>query len=141
MRVTILAILAAVHIGCTKSSAGTEVHFYGSYTNAMSGEIHYDFDVLNYKRGLFLGICPTTKQLQWSYLYTLAGNGSTYTSHQLTVQDDIASVGQASKVYLKVVAGTVVIDHSAHTMSIDIQVEQAGVTNQFIGNGTYLFHE
>jgi hypothetical protein len=140
MRVSILTILAIVFISCTKACAGTEVHFYGAYTNKADSVIYHDYDLLNYKRGLFLGICPTTKQLQWAYWFRLAGERSTYSPNQFTVQDDISSVG-TTKVYLKVVSGSVVLDRSSQTMTVDIQVEQAGSTNQFIGNGTYSFHK
>jgi hypothetical protein len=140
MRVAIFTILVVAFIGCSKALAGTELHAYGAYTNSANSEVYFDYDLLNYKRGLFLGICPTTRQLQWSYWFRLEGAGPEYNFRQMTVQDGIASVG-TSRVYLSVVAGKVVIDHDGTAMTIDIQVEQAGVTNQFVGNGTYTIQQ
>jgi hypothetical protein len=140
MRVAIFTILLVAFIGYSKALAGTEVHSYGAYTNSANSEVYFDYKLLNYKRGLFLGICPTTKQLQWGYWFRLEGSGPEYSFRQMTVQDDIASIG-TNEVYLSVVAGKIVIDHDNDTMKIDIQVEQAGVTNQFVGNGTYTIQQ
>jgi hypothetical protein len=100
-------------------------------------EKHYECELRNFKRKLFLGIFPTTKQAQWSYHFDLVGEGPTYSLDQLRVDDSFA----LTNVSLKVVSGHLTIDHSGHTVAIDIRVEQAGITNQFIGNGTYSFQE
>lgn len=141
MRVAAFIVLLAAFIGCTKARAGTEVHSFDCHAKTPGGETHYEFDLLHYKRGLFLGICPTTKQLQWDYWFDLIGEGPAFSFHQMRVRSEFASAGQPDKVFLSVVAGNIVIDRNAHKLKIDIQLERAGVTNQFAGNGTYSFRE
>jgi len=141
MRVALFIILAMLVSGCRQSPPDTTVDFWISYTNTPSSGKHYDFELRNFKHGLFLGICPTTKQLQWSYHFDLAGESATYDLNQLKVDDSVAGDAQLTKVYLKVISGHVTIDRSGHTVTIDIQIQKDGVTNNFVGNGTYPFHE
>ena len=103
MRIILCTILAVIGLGCTTVGAGTTVDLWGSYTNKLGGEKHYDFDLRNFKTGLFLRICPTTKQLQWSYHFDLAGEGPKYSVGQLTVDDSVAYNVNLTNVYLKVV--------------------------------------
>ena len=133
-----VAILAIAITCCTKGLVSTEAHLYGHYTNMVTAEAHYDIDLLNYKRS-FLDLSHDKKQPRWGYLFDLVGQGPHYSWHHLSVLDDIASARKSSITFLHVASGDVTIDPDSHTMTIDIQVEQAGVTNQFIGNGRYEF--
>jgi hypothetical protein len=141
MRIILSAILAITALGCNPVCAGTTVDLWGSYTNKLSGEKHYDFDLRNFKVGLFLGICPTTKQLQWSYHFDLAGQGPKYGADQLKVDDNVAYNLNLTNVYLKVVSGSVTIDRGFHTLTIDLRVEKDGATNSFVGNGAYAYRD
>ena len=141
MRLLIIAILAIVILGHTTAFAGTTVDMWGSDTNAQGVQTDCAFELRNFKRGLFFGICPTTKQLQWSYHFELSGKGPQYGVRMVKVDDSLAFDQQLTKVYLKVVSGSVTVDHNAQRVEVDIQVDQAGVTNQFVGNGTYSFHQ
>jgi hypothetical protein len=75
------------------------------------------------------------------YHFDLAGERPTYNLDQLRVDDSIAGDAQLAKVYLKVASGHVMIDRTGHIVTIDIQIQKDGITNDFIGNGTYPFHE
>jgi hypothetical protein len=131
MRVALFITLVMFVSGCTQSSSDTTADMWSSYTDAPSGEKHCMFDLRYFKKGLLLGICPTTRQLQWSYHFDLVGDGPKYRPEQLKVTD-------TSDENVKVVSGQVLIDHN--TAMIDIQIEQAGTTNEFLANGTYLLH-
>ena len=140
--IVLFIILAMFTLGCTRAWAdSTTVDLWISYTNTPSSEKHYEFDLRDFKREFFLGICPTTKQLQWSYHFDLAGEGPSYELKQLKVDDNVAGDAELAKVYMKVVSGHVMTDRSGHTVTIDIEIKKDGITNEFIGNGTYSFHE
>ncbi|HEY3932847.1 MAG TPA: hypothetical protein VGM58_10830 [Verrucomicrobiae bacterium] len=141
MRVALFIVLAMFVNGCAQSSSDTTVDLWISYTSAPSSEKNYDFELRNFKREFILGICPSTKQLQWSYQFDLAGERPTYNLDQLRVDDSVAGDAQLTKVYLKVTSGHVMMDRIGHTVTIDIQIQKDGITNDFIGNGTYPFHE
>jgi hypothetical protein len=140
-RLLTIATLSIVILGHTTAFAGTTVDMWGSDTNEQGIQRDCAFELRNFKRGLFLGICPTTKQLQWSYHFELSGEGPQYDVRTVSVDDSLAFDQQLTKVYLKVVSGHVLVDRKAQSVEIDIQIEQAGVTNQFVGNGAYSFHQ
>jgi hypothetical protein len=141
MRRLIIATLTIAISGHATAFAGTTVDMWGSDTNAQGIQTDCAFELRNFKGGLFLGICPTTKQLQWSYHFELSGEGPQYGVRTVRVDDSLAFDQQLTKAYLKVVSGHIAVDQNAQSVEIDIQVEQAGATNQFVGNGTYSFHQ
>ena len=42
---------------------------------------------------------------------------------------------------LKVVSGQIKTDLKSNAVTIQIEVEEAGIANKFIGNGTYAIHK
>jgi hypothetical protein len=111
--------------------AGTELDFWHSYGHAPGSQTHYAFHLAEYKRGLFFGSCGlSTKSLQWSFNFDLAGDGPVYPAPQLSLSDDN---GKA----VRVISGQVVTDAKRGTATIAIEIESAGATNKFVGNGEY----
>ena len=115
--------------------AGTTLDFWHSYVHAQTGQTHHGFHLAKYKRGLFWGSCgPSTKSLQWSFNFDLAGGGPIYSSEQLSVSDDDGK-------QVHVISGQITTDLKRSTAKIAIVIESAGITNKFIGNGEYRIHE
>ncbi len=134
MRTVTICLGLALMLFGAKAQAGTTLDFWHSYVPAEKRETHYGFHLTCYKRGLFFGSCgPSTKSLQWAFTFDLAGQGPVYPARQVSVSDDNSQP-------LRVVSGQVVIDEKRHTATIDLEVESAGRTNKFIGNGTYRIH-
>jgi hypothetical protein len=113
----------------------TTLDFWHSYRHAQAGETHYAFHLSQFKRGLFWGSCgPSTKSLQWSFNFDLAGEGPDYSAARVSVSDDN---GQA----VKIISGQVITDMKRMTAKIDIEFESGGHTNKFPGNGDYRIHK
>jgi hypothetical protein len=80
---------------------------------------------------LFWDSCgPSTKSLQWAYTFNLAGNGTNYSSEQIALTDDNGKS-------IKIISGQITTDAKCKKATVDIDIEQAGTTNKFIGNGEY----
>ena len=122
---TLLFCLVAV------ANAGTRVSLWHSYTNQPSGQVHFGFDLKNYKRGLFFGSCgPSTYSLQWEYGFDLKGKGPQFGNQDIALKDsDFRTVALDS--------GNIVVDEKKSTVQIAIKVTTNGVAQDFIGNGTY----
>jgi hypothetical protein len=124
-------ILAAFLCAASMAKAGTVLDFWHSYVPPQTGVKHYSFHVTNYKRGIFFGSCGlSTKSQQWAFSVDLAGDGPAYDSDRVDLSDDSAKS-------LKVVSGQISIDAAQTVATIELTVEQAGVTNKFVGNGKY----
>ena len=131
MRIVRIALWVVFLLIARSSIAGTTLDFWHSYVHAQSHQTHYSFHIAQYKRGLFWGSCgPSTKSLQWSFNVDLAGEGPVFPSAQLTVSDDNGKS-------VHVVSGQVVTDLKRLKARIEIEIESAGNTNKFIGNGEY----
>jgi hypothetical protein len=131
MRVARMTFAVALLLIGTSAYAGTRLDFWHSYVHAGDHQMHYSFHLTQYKRGLFWGSCgPSTKSLQWSFTFDLAGDGPVYSSEQITVSDDNGKPA-------RIVSGQVVRDPKRDQASIAIELERAGITNKFIGNGKY----
>jgi hypothetical protein len=110
--------------------AGTRVSLWHSYTN-QSHEVHFAFDLKNYKRGLFFGSCgPSTYSLQWEYGFDLKGKGPEFTNNVIELKD-----GNLQPVNLD--SGKIAVDERKQTIHISIKVSTNGAPQDFIGNGTY----
>jgi hypothetical protein len=84
---------------------------------------------------LFWGSCgPSTKSIQWSFNFDLAGLGPIYSQRQFTVSDDDGKT-------LNVVSGQVVTDLQRMTAKVDLEIASSGRTNKFVGNGDYRIHK
>lgn len=135
MRIAKFWIAVAVALVVANVPAATTLDFWHSYVHAQTHENHYGFHLKQYKRGLFWGSCgPSTTSLQWSFTFDLAGDGPVYSNRQFTVSDDN---GKA----LHIVSGRKVTDMKRPVAKIDIEIETAGRTNKFIGNGEYRIHK
>ena len=111
--------------------AATTLDFWHSYVHAKTAQKHYGFHLSKYKRGLFVGPCGfSTHSLRWRYGFDLAGEGPIYDANKLVLSDDNYKP-------LHVVSGQIVTDLKRGTAKINLEIEQAGSTNQFIGNGEY----
>jgi len=105
--------------------------FWHSYVPPQTGRTNYSFDLTDYKRGLFWGSCgPSTKSLQWLTHSNLAGDGTNYSSEQISLADDNGKP-------VKIISGQIITDAKHGKATINIEIEQAGTTNKFIGNGEY----
>ncbi len=114
--------------------AGTELTFWHSYVQAPTGVLHYSFNLGSYKRGLFFGPCAwSTRSQRWSFSFDLAGDAVTYTPERVTLRSD------EFRTYM-VTDGTVTIDPKHEKAVIALQVDEAGVSTAFVGNGTYRIH-
>jgi hypothetical protein len=114
--------------------AGTTLDFWHSYVHAQTQERHYSFHLTQCKRGLFWGSCgPSTKSLQWSFTFDLAGDGPVYDAKRISISDDN---GKA----LHVISGQVTTTAKQSIAKIALQVENEGRTNTFIGNGDHPIH-
>jgi hypothetical protein len=123
--------LAVIFLASASAFAGTELSFWHSYVHAQTSETHHAFRLADFKRGLFWGSCgPSTKSLRWSFNFNLAGDGPVYPGRQIILSDDNAQT-------LRVVSGQVVTDAKRGTATIAIEIESAGATNKFVGNGEY----
>ena len=128
--IAILVLLAANSL-----LAGTTLDFWHSYVHAKSQERHYSFHLAQCKRGLFWGSCgPSTKSLQWSFTFDLAGDGPIYDAKSISLSDDN---GKA----LRVASGQVTTSAKRSIAKIALTVENEGHTNTFVGNGEYRIHE
>jgi hypothetical protein len=129
--VRIITILTVMTFGSGRVFAGTALDFWHSYTHAQTHETHYAFHLSSFKRGLFWGSCgPSTRSVQWSYNFDLTGEGPVYKQNQLSASDDDGKK-------IGVVSGLIKTDLKSNTVTIDVEVEQAGTTNKFVGNGVY----
>jgi len=131
MRHIFAVIFSGVLFATAPVRAGTVLDFWHDYTPPQTDEKHHGFHLANYKRGLFFGSCGiSTRSLQWGFTCDLAGDGPVYEAGKLTLTgEDLKPI--------KIVAGRITIDGKQTTAVITLEVEQAGRTNQFIGNGTY----
>src|SRR5580765_4843427 len=69
--------------------AGTTLDSWHSYVHAQTRERHYGFHLAQCKRGIFWGSCgPSTKSLQWSFTFDLAGDGPVYDAKRISISDD-----------------------------------------------------
>jgi hypothetical protein len=128
--VAIAAVLVATSVG-----AATTLDFWHSYVHAQTHDTHFGFHLSDYKRGVFWGSCgPSTKSLQWAFTFDLAGEGPVYTSREVSVSDDNGKS-------LNIVSGQVITDVKRLVTKIEIEVESAGRTNKFMGNGEYRIHK
>lgn len=111
--------------------AGTELSRFHSYTNALDHQVHHAFTVARYKRGLFFGSCgPSTKSLQWSYDFDVAGGGSQVVAEQIKLTSSDFSV-------VEIAAGSIKIDQAGGVVQIQLVVQEKGKGQPFVGNGTY----
>jgi hypothetical protein len=86
MRIARMSTGIAVMLVTTNIVAGTTLDFWHSYVRAQTQETHFGFHLSQYKRGLFWGSCgPSTKSLQWSFTFDLAGDGPIYATGQFSV--------------------------------------------------------
>ncbi len=125
--------LIVLFVACTSTSlwAGTVLNFWHVYTPPLTGEPHYGFHLTDYKRGLFFGSCGiSTRSLRWTYQFDLAGKREIYTPAQITLTTEVAMP-------VKIVSGRISVDAKQAKAEIALQIEQGGVTNAFVGNGTY----
>jgi hypothetical protein len=131
MRTIRIICLAVLFIVSANAFAGVTLDFWHSYVPPQTGVTNYSFHLTDYKRGLFWGSCgPSTKSLQWAYTFNLAGNGTNYSSEQIALADDNGKP-------VKIISGQIAIDTKHGKATIKIEIEQAGATNKFIGNGEY----
>ena len=132
MRAAHIIILVASLCCCIRADADTKLDFWHSYTHTQTQQIHYGFNLTNSKHGLFWGPCgPSTESIQWGYRFDLTGDGPIYSPTEISVEEDVGLKK------MRVVTGQIETDLKSSTVTIRIEVEQAGVTNKFIGNGTY----
>lgn len=131
MRRACFIIIAAVLGATGVARAGTVLDFWHSYTPPQTGQKHWSFHLTNCKRGIFFGSCGiSTKSLRWAYQFDLTGDGPDYAPSGIQLTDgDLKPV--------RIVAGKVVIGDRQGRAVVDLEVEQGGVTNRFIGNGTF----
>jgi hypothetical protein len=132
-----LRILLAVSVLLLAKSllAGTTLDFWHPYVHAQTHERHYGFHLAQCKRGLFWGSCgPSTKSLQWSFTFDLAGDGPEYDAKQISISDDNGKS-------LRVVSGRLITTAKQSSAKIDLQIESGGRTNKFAGNGIYRIHD
>src|SRR5437868_4001641 len=121
-------ILTAVSVLLVANSllAGTTLDFWHSYVHGQTRERHYSFHLAQCKRGLFWGSCgPSTKSLQWSFTFDLAGDGPEYDAKKISISDDNGEL-------LRVVSGQITTTTRESVAKIDIQIESQSRTNKFI---------
>src|SRR3954467_13068756 len=115
MKVARIWIFASVLLVANSSLAGTTLTFWHSYVHAPTREPHYSFQLTHCKRGLFWGSCgPSTKSLQWSFTFDLAGSGPVYETKNISLLDDN---GKA----VRVVSGQVTTTAKQSTAKIEIE--------------------
>jgi hypothetical protein len=135
MKPSRISLVVSALLVATSVLAGTTLDFWHSYVHAQTHQRHYSFHLVQCKRGMFWGSCgPSTKSLQWSFTFDLAGDGPVYTAKEISISDDN---GQA----LPVVSGQVTATAKRQTIKIALWIETAGRTNNFVGNGNYQIHE
>jgi hypothetical protein len=135
MRAVRITVISGFTFVAASAFAATKLDFWHSYVHAQTKERHYSFHLAEYKRGLFWGSCgPSTKSLQWAFSFDLAGDGPVYSTRQFSVSDDNGKV-------VPIAFGQVATDVKRHTVKIDIEVVNGGLTNKFIGNGEYRIHQ
>src|ERR1044071_1378960 len=128
MRAVQTIFLTALFITGTNVFAGVTLDFWHSYVPSQTGQTNYSFHLADYKRGLFWGSCgPSTKSLQWAYTFNLTGDGTNYSTEQITLTDDKGKP-------VKIVSGRIAIDAKGDKATINLKIEQAGATNKFVGN-------
>jgi hypothetical protein len=131
MRIASFALVVALLLSARSALAGVTLDFWHSYIHAQTHQTHFNFHVAKYKRGLFWGSCGlSTKSLEWSFNFDLAGDGPVYIGQQITVSDDNGKPAH-------VAAGRVVTDRKRLAAKIEIEIDSGGSTNKFIGNGEY----
>jgi hypothetical protein len=127
------ALLAVAVLGAlvTSARADTEIEFWNSYTNRLTG-VQTSFNLTNYKRGHFVGPCgPTTLSAQWSYRFRLAGDGPLFKKGEMELEE---FGGQ----HVTVDSGTILVDNKKGTVQIAIKISTpSSGAEDFIGNGTY----
>src|SRR6476646_2822284 len=99
MRNAQFTLVLVVLLACLSGCARTTLKFLSSDTNSVTHVRLEDYNLREVKRGLFLGICPSTSQLQWSYYISLAGPGPDYSPEQVRLEEG----GSGDK--LKIVSG------------------------------------
>jgi len=131
MRIARFIIIVAMLGSTGFARAGTVLDFWHSYTPPQTGQKHWSFHLANYKRGIFFGSCGiSTKSQQWAFQFDLAGDGLAYGPSRMSLTDDnLKSV--------RIVSGNITIDDKQTRAVIALEVEQGGITNQFIGNGAF----
>ncbi len=112
----IFVLLLASLAGCARTS----LRFSGS-----------EYNLREIKRGLFLGICPNTSQIQWSYYIHLDGLGPDYSPQQVKLQEG----GSGDR--LNITSGQIHLDRAKRTMSINLSIAEKGVTSAFAHNGVF----
>jgi hypothetical protein len=130
-----LSLLLAGSLLTLTARGGTETSLWHAYTPP-SGEPHHAFMLSCYKRGIFFGSCgPSTRSLQWRYTFDLKGTGPRFTPDriELKTEEGIAA--------FPAVTGEVLVDDKKKTARITLKILQAGMTNDFIGNGIYTLRE
>ncbi len=130
----VLVAVAAFTVA-TSAVAGTTLDFWHSYVHAQDQQRHYGFHLAQYNRGLFVGSCGlSTKTLQWSFAFDLAGDGPGFDGKKISVTDDNGNA-------VHVVSGEVTLDAKRSSAKLQLQIESAGATNRFVGNGEYRIHK
>jgi hypothetical protein len=129
-----IPLAVSILLVATSLLAGTTLDFWHSYVHGQTQERHYSFHLAQCKRGLFWGSCgPSTKYLQWSFTFDLAGADPVYDPKRISITDDN---GKA----LHVVSGQVTTTAKQSIAKIALEVENEGRTNTFVGNGDYHIH-
>ncbi|HXF11349.1 MAG TPA: hypothetical protein VN625_11240 [Desulfuromonadaceae bacterium] len=127
---TVCAIVLFAFLA-SAARAGIVLDFWHPYTPLSTGEKHYGFHLAKYKRGLFFGSCGfSTYSQQWAYTLDLQGDGPVYDINHITLSDDLPKP-------VKTISGRIIIDEKQTSAVITLDIEKDGVTNHFIGNGTY----
>jgi hypothetical protein len=119
----------------TSAFAGTTLDFWHSYVHAQDQQRHYGFHLAQYNRGLFVGSCGlSTKSLRWSFTFDLAGDGPAYDGNKISIADDNGKP-------VHIISGEVTLDAKRSSAKFQLQIESAGATNTFVGNGEYRIHK
>jgi hypothetical protein len=135
MKAARVLIAVLVLLAANSLLAGTTLDFWHSCVHARTQERHYSFHLTECKRGLFWGSCgPSTKSLQWSFTFDVAGDGPVYDAKSISLSDDN---GKA----VRIVSGQVATSAKRSMVKIALTVENEGRTNTFVGNGDYRIHE
>ncbi len=126
-------LLWVIILSCwtANAGAGTSLDFWHSYTPPETGQKHYSFHLVNYKRGLFFGSCGlATRSQQWAFQFDLGGEGLRYGPEQISLSNEDGK-------QIHIVSGQISIDPKQTRALIALEIEQAGATNHFGGNGNY----
>jgi hypothetical protein len=128
-------VLAGIALfGALPAHAVTELSFWHDYIHSPSRVKHVSFDLKDFKRGLFFGSCgPTTRSLKWRFTFDLAGDVTQWPAASVRVQSDDFQV-------VNILSGSITVDPKQRHAVIDLQVEENGSAQPFIGNGRYRIH-